>query len=45
MKRHLRWIIPVLCVPAVYLAGSLAVWLITKTPGFQQNAGLGLGCE
>lgn len=42
MKRHLRWIIPVLCIPAVCLVSAAIVSSIARTPGFQQSVELGL---
>lgn len=41
MRRHLRWIIPVLCVPVVYLGGGFALHEVTRQPEFQASVGLG----
>lgn len=41
MKRHLRWVIPGLCIPVVYVTALSIVSAIAQTPGFQQSVELG----
>ncbi|MDN3310350.1 hypothetical protein QWJ90_05370 [Microbacterium oryzae] len=42
MRRHLRWIIPLLCVPVIYLAGALTIAAISEIPDATESVGLGL---
>lgn len=41
MKRHLRWVIPVLCIPVVYVTALSIAGAIAQTPGFQESVELG----
>ncbi|WP_213816966.1 hypothetical protein [Glaciihabitans sp. dw_435] len=40
MKRHLPWIIPLLCVPLTFVLGFAWLTTIENTPGYESNAGL-----
>jgi hypothetical protein len=41
VKRHLRWVIPVLCIPVLYVTASSVISAVRQTPGFDQSVELG----